>query len=266
MKIVFCWILFFTPQLFSQFYLNLYFINGSYKYSSIGSLNKITLSIDCAQMNFHLSDGTIISENISEIMRITTDNIPLGEPLPVELSMFSATINGNQIILTWKTETEVCNYGFEIERSAQANDWEKIGFVKGNGNSYSPKEYSFTDSPEQFTNFQYRLKQIDTDGLFKYSNIVSVNFNIPLQFELKQNFPNPFNPVTNIYYNLPADGFVTIKVYDLLANEIITLINEEKSAGNYFTTFDGSELSSGVYICTMVAKNFNKSIKMLMLK
>ena len=217
-------------------------------------------------MDFHLSDGTIISENIAEIKRITIDNIPLGEPLPVELSMFSATVNGSRIILTWRTESEVCNYGFEIERSSQANDWEKIGFVKGNGNSNSPKKYSFTDSPKEFTNFQYRLKQIDTDGRFQYSNTVSVNFNIPLQYELRQNFPNPFNPVTNIYYSLPLDGVVTIKVYDLLANEIKTLINEEKSAGNYFTTFDGSELSSGIYICTMVTKNFNKSIKMLMLK
>ena len=266
MKIVICSILFFSVQLFSQSYLNLYFSNGANKYSSIGSLNKITLSSNQAQINFHLSDGSMISENISEIKRITLDNVPLGEPLPVELSMFSATINGSSIILAWRTETEVSNYGFEIERSTQANDWEKIGFVKGNGNSYSPKEYSFTDSPEQFINFQYRLKQLDTDGRFQYSNIVSVNFNIPLQYELRQNFPNPFNPVTNIYYSLPADGFVTIKVYDLLANEIKTLINEEKTAGNYFTTFDGSELSSGIYICTMVAKNFHRSIKMLMLK
>jgi len=266
MKIVICSILFFTIQLFSQSYLNVYFSNGAYKYSSIGSLNKITLSGNQAQINFHLSDGSMISENVSEIIRITIDIVPLGEPLPVELSMFSATINGSTIILTWRTETEVSNYGFEIEKSSQANHWEKLGFIKGNGNSNSPKEYSFTDFPKEFTNLQYRLKQLDTDGRFQYSNIISVYFDIPNQYELKQNFPNPFNPVTNIYYSLPADGFITIKVYDLLANEIKTIINEEKTAGNYFTTFDGSELSSGVYICTMVAKNFNKSIKMLMLK
>lgn len=266
MKILYCWFLLFACQIFPQSYLNLYFSNGTYKHSSIDYLNKVTLSIDNTQMKFHLSDATIISENISEIKRITIDNIPLGEPLPVELSMFSAMINGSRIILTWRTETEVSNYGFEVERSVERTKWTKVGFVEGNGNSNSPKVYSFIDSPNEIREFWYRLKQIDTEGTYQYSNIVSVDFNIPFQYELKQNFPNPFNPVTYIYYSLPADGVVTIKVYDLLGNEIATLVNEHKEAGNYFVIFNGSELSSGVYICTMVAENFYRSIKMLMLK
>lgn len=266
MKIHFLWFLLLNLQVFSQSYLNLHLYNGTNKNSLISSLRNITLSANYDQMYFELEDGLIVTENISDIVKLTLDDTPLGEPLPVELSMFSAVINSNTIVLTWRTETEVSNYGFEVERSFEANYWMKIGFVEGNGNSNSPKEYSFIDHPKTSRKFYYRLKQIDTDGTYQYSNIVSVDFGIPLGYELKQNSPNPFNPSTIINYNLPADGLVTIKVYDLLGNEIVTLVNEAKTAGNYFTAFKGSELSSGVYICTMVAENFHRSIKMIMLK
>jgi hypothetical protein len=204
---------------------------------------------------------------------MTLDNTPQGEPLPVELSSFTAVVNGNSIILMWRTETEVSNYGFEIERAVliskfeiRNSNFQKIGFIEGHGNCNSPKEYSFTDTPEEGTSFQYRLKQIDTDGQFQYSDIVTVEIATPVQFELKQNFPNPFNPATTITYNLPRDGFVTVKVYDIVGSEIVTLVNEEKKAGSYLITFEGNNLSSGVYICTMSGNSFVKSIKMLMIK
>lgn len=266
MKFLCYWFLFLNLQVYSQSYLNLHLINGTYKNSLIGSLKKITLSTTYSHLNFHLNDGTIASEYISSLNKITLDVTPLGEPLPVELSMFTAVTNGSSIILSWRTDSEVSNYGFEIERSSHTNHWIKIGFVKGNGNSNSPKEYSFTDSPTELTNFLYRLKQIDTDGNYKYSNIVSVDFGIPTRYELKQNFPNPFNPSTNINYSLPVDGVVAIKVYDLIGNEIETIVNEQKTAGNYFATFNGSKLSSGVYICTIVINDFRQSIKMMVLK
>jgi hypothetical protein len=226
------------------------------------------LSTNGEQINFHLADGTTAIENIADIKKMTLDTTPLGDPLPVELSSFTAVVNGNSIILMWRTETEVSNYGFEIERASSASSerWKKIGFVQGYGNSNSPKDYSFTDIPLEGTNFQYRLKQIDTDGQYQYSDIVTVDISAPAHFELKQNFPNPFNPATNITYNLPTDGFITIKVYDIVSSEIVTLVNEEKKAGSYLVTFNGVNLSSGVYICTMTGINFIKSIKMLMIK
>lgn len=279
MKTLICWfLLLFSIQVFSQSYLNVLFNNGSYKNSPIGSLKKITLSTNGEQINFHLTDGTTATENLADIKKMTLDSTPQGEPLPVELSSFTAIVNGNSIILMWRTETEVSNYGFEIERASSLPDgkagpttplqegWKKIGFVEGHGNSNSPKDYAFTDTPLEGTNFQYRLKQIDTDGKFQYSDIITVEIATPVQFELKQNFPNPFNPATTITYNLPRDGFVTMKVYDIVGSEIETLVNEEKKAGSYLVTFDGANLSSGVYICSMTGNGFVKSIKMLMIK
>ena len=270
MKTLICWSLLFSIQTFSQSYLNVLFNNGSYKNSPLGLLKKVTLSTNGQQINFHLTDGTTATENIGDIKKMTLDNTPLGEPLPVELSLFIAVLNGNSVILEWRTETEVSIYGFEIERASSSTTpvqgWAKIGFVQGYGNSNSPKDYSFTDTPEEETSFQYRLKQIDTDGKFQYSDIVTVEIATPIQFELNQNFPNPFNPATHITYNLPRDGFVTIKVYDIVGSEIATLVNEEKNAGSYLVTFNGVNLSSGVYICTMTGNSFVKSIKMLMIK
>jgi hypothetical protein len=273
MKTLICWSLLFSIQLFSQSYLNVLFNNGSYKNSPIGSLKKITLSTNGQQINFHLTDGTTAIENLADIKKMTLDTTPQGEPLPVELSSFTAIVNGNSIILMWRTETEVSNYGFEVERASfiskseiRNSNFQKIGFVQGHGNSNSPKDYTFTDTPVEGTSFQYRLKQIDTDGKFQYSDIVTVEIATPVQFELKQNFPNPFNPATHITYNLPRDGFVTIKVYDIVGSEIATLVNEEKKAGSYLITFDGANLSSGIYICIMTGNGFVKSIKMLMIK
>jgi hypothetical protein len=271
MKTLICWSLLFSIQVFSQSYLNVLFNNGSYKNSAIGSLKKITLSTTGDLINFHLTDGTTATENIADIKKMTLDNTPLGDPLPVELSSFTAVVNGNSIILMWRTETEVSNYGFEVERASSSTTpvqegWKKIGFVEGHGNCNSPKDYAFTDTPVEGKSFQYRLKQIDTDGQFQYSDIITVDIEIPTKFALNQNFPNPFNPATTITYNLPRDGFVTIKVYDIIGSEIETLVNEEKSAGSYVVTFEGKNLSSGVYICTMSGNGFVKSIKMLMIK
>jgi hypothetical protein len=271
MKTLMCWFLLFSIQVFSQSYLNVLFNNGSYKNSPIGSLKKITLSTNGQQISFYLTDGTIATENLANIRKMTLDNFAQGELLPVELSSFAAVVNGNSIILMWRTETEVSSYGFEVERASSSTTpvqegWKKIGFVQGHCNCNSPKDYTFTDTPAEGTCFRYRLKQIDTDGKFQYSDIITVEIATPVQFELKQNFPNPFNPATHITYNLPRDGFVTIKVYDIVGSEIAALVNEEKKAGSYLIIFDGANLSSGVYICTMSGDNFIESIKMLMIK
>jgi hypothetical protein len=266
MKTLITCILLFTIQLYAQSYLNVHFNNGSFKNSLIGSLEKITLSQDNEQINFHLADGTTSTENLAEIKIITLDNFPMGEPLPVELSSFTAAVKGNSVILNWRTETEVQNFGFEIERSDEISDFIKIGFVQGYGNSNSPKNYSLTDHSIPGTSLQYRLKQIDTDGKFEYSSIIRVELSTPDKFELVQNFPNPFNPSTIISYTLPKDEYVTIKVSDIVGSEISTLVNQEQKAGSYFISFDGKNLSSGVYICTIQSGNFSHSIKMLLLK
>lgn len=181
-------------------------------------------------------------------------------PLPVELTSFSAKIIGKTILLKWQTATEINNFGFEIERALSATmplqGWETIGFVNGNGNSNSIKDYSFIDKhPEGVGEIKYRLKQIDNDGKFEYSDIININLSVN-DFELFQNYPNPFNPTTTISFKLPIAGNVTLKIYDILGIEIETLVDEYKAAGAYSILFNSqSILPSGVYIYKIEIKN-----------
>jgi hypothetical protein len=202
------------------------------------------------------------------------DNIVLNsEPLPVEMTSFSATLNGVGAFLQWKTATEVNNYGFEVERRAvTTQEWTKIGFVAGAGSSASPKEYSYTDQKIMSGVYVYRLKQIDNDGAFKYSATAQLTINAaPKTFQLMSNYPNPFNPETKIQYSLPVDATVHLAVYDILGRQVAELVNEVQSAGNYEKTFRGSILSSGVYFYRIDVQAEGKNIfsqvkKMVLLK
>lgn len=194
---------------------------------------------------------------------------------PVEFISFTSTIKGNAVQLAWITATETNNSGFEILRgvyptnNGTQNDieWETIGFVPGFGTTTEPKSYTFTDENILSGIFKYRLKQKDFDGTFTYSNEIEVKLNFtPKEFVLNQNYPNPFNPKTNIQYAISSRQFVTLKVYDLLGNEIATLVNEEKSVGEYKVTFDATGLSSGIYFYQLKAGNFIQTKKMIHLK
>ena len=186
--------------------------------------------------------------------------------VPVELEFFTASIIENSAQLNWQTATEVNNYGFEIERKLANADWDKIGFVEGHGNSTITKNYSFVDkSFISETNFSYRLKQIDFNGNFEYSNEIDIE-NVPTEFAIYQNYPNPFNPSTKIRYQLPKESNVTIKIYDILGSEVVTLLNENKEAGTYEVELNAQSLSSGTYIYRIVAGDFVETRKMSLLK
>ena len=90
--------------------------------------------------------------------------------------------------------------------------------------------------------------------------------NLPTDFSLSQNYPNPFNPNTRIKYSIPNESKVVIRVYDILGKEIATLVNEEKPSGNYSVEFDASNLSSGVYLYKIQARDFVQTRKMILLK
>ncbi|MDP3149392.1 MAG: T9SS type A sorting domain-containing protein [Ignavibacteria bacterium] len=192
--------------------------------------------------------------------------------LPVELVSFNAIISNNKVDLRWKTATELNNYGFDIERSIRNEtigtwNWGKIGFVQGHGNSNSPKEYSFTDQAATSGNYTYRLKQVDNDGTFKYSETVEVTVGqVPNDYSLNQNYPNPFNSSTTITYDIPKTSFVRISVYDILGKEIKLVVNAEKNPDHYEILFDAKELAGGIYYYSIKAGEFSQSKKMILLK
>ena len=186
--------------------------------------------------------------------------------LPVELASFTSSVNGRNVELNWATASELNNSGFDIERSVNGN-WTKVANVSGNGTTTSPQSYSYTDRNVASGNYSYRLKQIDFNGNFEYFNLSSeVNVGVPSNFALSQNYPNPFNPSTKINYDLPTDSKVSIKLFDMSGREVMTLVNEVKTAGYYTVSFNGANLSSGVYFYTISADNFVSTKKMTLIK
>ena len=183
-----------------------------------------------------------------------------GSILPVEIVYFKYELENKNVKLLWGTATEINNYGWDVLRSYDFNQWNKIGFVPGSmGQSNSPRDYSFIDtSITQNATYYYKLRQIDTDGFSLYTDTIKVIYDLitglsePFlikNFKLMQNYPNPFNPNTIIKYQIPADGLVTIKLYNYLGKEIAVLINEEQSVGIHMVRFStiNYHLTSGVY-------------------
>jgi len=186
--------------------------------------------------------------------------------LPVELASFTSTISNRDVTLNWSTASELNNSGFEIERSSN-NEWTKVGNVNGNGTSSTVNNYSYTDRSLTTGSYSYRLKQVDFNGNFEYFNLNNeVNIGTPSAYALSQNYPNPFNPSTTINFDIPTDGNVSLKLYDMSGKEVATLLNEVRSAGYYSVNFNASQLTSGVYFYTIAADNFSATKKMLLVK
>jgi hypothetical protein len=189
----------------------------------------------------------------------------MNSPLPVELTSFTALAASNSVELKWNTATEINNSGFAIERSSNNSSFSTIAFVKGHGTAMQANAYSYVDKNVS-GKLYYRLKQVDFDGSFTYSKTVEVSSLSPVQFSLSQNYPNPFNPSTTISYSLPQDNFVSLKVYNVLGNEVATLVNEQITAGAHKVNFNASNLSSGVYYYTIRTGNFTSTKKLMLLK
>jgi hypothetical protein len=186
--------------------------------------------------------------------------------VPVELTSFSASVTGTEVTLSWTTSSETNNLGFEIQRSRDKAEWLSVGFIKGSGTTTETTSYSYTDRNMHQGGLFYRLKQADFDGSFSYSYIVEVNLH-PVSFELQQNYPNPFNPSTVIKFNIPdGNEVVTLKVFDVLGNEIANLLNEQKPAGSYEIIFDARKIPAGVYFYKLNAGSHNQTRKMILLK
>ncbi len=187
-------------------------------------------------------------------------------PLPVELVSFSGSVSSSNVYLEWATSTENNNYGFEIERKSGNENFIKVAFVNGNGNTVNRMDYSFTDQNLTPGYYSYRLKQIDFDGNFEYSNVINISVSVPGDFVLFQNYPNPFNPSTLIKYSVPKSSYVKLNLYDVIGNKIKTLDEGTKTAGLHQIELSAGNLSSGIYFVRLNSDAVNKSIKIVLAK
>ena len=179
--------------------------------------------------------------------------------LPVELIGFVGTNTNDGVLLSWRTASELNNAGFEVQRRSKMkeawnDEWQTLGFVRGIGTSTQMQSYSFLDRTAS-GRVQYRLKQVDFDGQFEYSPIVEVNAGGPRTFNLSQNYPNPFNPTTTIQYQLPITSEVSLKIYDVLGKEVMTLVKSRQEAGQYNVLLNASNLASGIYFYRLQARS-----------
>jgi len=264
--------------------------NDTSSYVFIGQTDASTLSFsdETVEMNkiYTYRILTLSGPFSSHYGNEATAYVP--EFVPVELVSFSANVEMNNVRLNWVTSTETNNRGFEIQRrnndgkwkiedgkfirqSVNEDGWDVISFVEGKGTTTEQQFYSYIDENLSAGKYQYRLKQMDFDGTYEYSNIVEVEINQPLEFSLSQNYPNPFNPTTKIKYTIPQDERgetknVRLIIYDVLGNEVAILVNEEKQPGVYEVEFDAGNLSSGIYVYKLIAAGFHLSKKMVVLK
>ena len=197
--------------------------------------------------------------------------VKIHSTVPVELTSFTASVVNESVQLSWITATETNNSGFEVQRQTGDQIWETLGFVSGRGTTSEPSRYNYIDNIICSGNYSYRLKQIDYDGRFEYSNIIEMVVNVVNEFVLDQNYPNPFNPGTTISFRLAVDSKVNLTIFNILGQEVVNLISTNMSVGQHQVNFDASSLNSGLYLYKLEAAgidgtNFSDSKKMMLLK
>jgi photosystem II stability/assembly factor-like uncharacterized protein len=222
-----------------------------------------TLNAVFAKSN-HLSPEGSIVVAAGTLGKIVRKIVPVA--LPVELTSFSAIVTGNNVALHWETYGETNNYGFEIQRNRDDN-WNICGFVPGRVFSNVYVQYAYSDKFLMPGKYNYRLKQFDANGNFRYYSLEEeITISTPTGFVLEQNYPNPFNPATRINFSLPVRERVSLKIYDLTGRIVKSLIDEVVSEGEHSVEFTANDFASGVYIYVISAGSFKASKKMTLIK
>lgn len=199
--------------------------------------------------------------------------------LPVELKSFSVSQqsgNARDVELKWLTASEHNVNHFEVERSRMDVAvthavWETVGKQTAAGNSNTVHEYSFLDKNLNAGAYHYRLKVVDNDGSEAYSEQLGfAEIMNPRNFGLSQNYPNPFNPSTKIDYQLPAAAKVTIELYNIRGQRVLTLLNDQMDAGYHTFVFNPAtsavNLSSGMYVYRLFAQGKDSKDQFLSVK
>ncbi len=224
------------------------------------NITRVVIRRAAASNNAILLDGIRVSPKWAE------------SPLPVELVSFTSLVQDDQVTLSWRTATETNNFGFEVERRQAAKEWQRIAFIPGNGTTSQEQSYLFVDEDLIAGSYEYRLRQIDTDGSFEYSGILKLSVGGPVSSQLLQNYPNPFNPSTSISYSVQAPGRVLLKIFDISGRTVRTLVNENRAEGEYSELWNGrddsnQEVASGLYFYNLQAgPDLTETRRMVLLK
>jgi hypothetical protein len=236
------------------------------------------------QAYFPMSEGTGTSVGDYHI-NVTLNDATLNAAtwtlltsLPIQLVSFAGSQEANDVVLKWKTLSEINNYGFDIQKKAGASsDWTKVGFVAGHGTTVDPHAYQFSDGVSAAGTYSYRLKQLDTDGKLAYSDPVVITVAegltgiaaapvIPTAVTLMQNYPNPFNPSTTIRFGVPAGCRVTLTVYSALGQRVATLVDGEVPAGYHDVKFDAQLLCTGTYFYRLVTASLAETKSFMLVR
>ena len=262
-----------NDQLFGLFPSNVYVFDYFHKLADENGMLKLEYATSSGDSHPN-SDATelVAPQFVQEIFNAA---IFYEGFIPVEFTSFTVSTNASAVMLKWSTATELNNFGYEIERKvvsgqSSVGNFEKIGFVNGQGTTTEKSEYNFTDKNLVEGKYFYRLKQIDLGGNFEYSQIVEINWSPITAYKLEQNYPNPFNPGTTISWQSPVNAHQSLKVYDIIGNEIVTLVDEYKLAGSYKVELQSSvfshQLASGIYYYQLRIGEYFQTRKMILLK
>ena len=238
-------------------------LNGSGPFKVGGEASSVGLEAGGLLDEFRFYDRALDAAEVA-----ATWNISI---VPVELTSFTASASGRDVELKWQTATETNNSGFSVERKIANSEFSEVAFVPGHGTISEPQSYSFSDNGLNTGKYTYRLKQIDFDGTFSYSDQVEVDVVAPAEYSLDQNYPNPFNPSTRISFSLAVDSKVSLKIFDILGQEVASLVNQDLTAGVHNYDFNAAGINSGVYFYRIEATGQNgakfvDSKKMILVK
>lgn len=198
---------------------------------------------------------------------IKTASLSVTEPIPVEFVSFTHRVIENTVLLEWKTASEVNNRGFAVELSRDGKSWKEIGFVEGKGSYTGISEYRYIHYVEEYGTRYYRLKQINYDGTFDYSNVIETAAGLlPEKITLHPAYPNPFNPATTVTFELPVAMNITLTLYDAAGQKVFTAAEGLYTEGFHSVLIRGDQLTSGTYFAELIAAETAKRIKLLLIK
>ncbi len=244
-----------------------------------GTFTLITPSVRDVVNNYVEVSSYAFSAGVRDtiILSDATDEVSL----PVELAFFDAKSQDGRMILEWRTESELNNLAWVIEKKEispfeleavtsgdlsideATGEFTLVADLRGQGTKSSATDYKYVDDDVKAgVSYAYRLADISLSGARTYHEPVIQTVELPKHFALRQNFPNPFNPSTTIRYELPVQAKVTIRIYNILGQEVFTLVDKTMEAGFHETLWKGQNtvnhaVASGVYIYRITAQAVN---------